>query len=110
MSCSQNIPHGTTPTELVEWDRSSFRVPKPIHELANTSQKNQFYLHTVAAIWDGGGTYATKAGVLATWFAVRPATYNTIKASFTKLYDLQSRVINMTHHCFQLDDPQMHNC
>ena len=63
-------------------------------------KKNLFYLRTVAAICNGRGSYATKAGVLATHFAVRPLTFNMVKASFINLYDPQKRKIDLTKACF----------
>ena len=52
--------------EVVQWDGCSYRVPKLILESLAPTAKNQFYLRMVAAIWDGGGLYSTKAGALAT--------------------------------------------
>ena len=89
MSRSYGHARTTGEVELVEWDHSSFRVPKIISDSSPAAKKNQFYLKTVAAICDGGGSYATKAGALATCFAVGPLTLNTVKAAFATLYDPQ---------------------
>ena len=52
--------------EVVQWDGCSYRVPKLISESLAPMAKNQFYLRMVAVIWDGGGSYSTKMGALAT--------------------------------------------
>ena len=82
--------------EVIQWDGCSYRVPKLIPESLAPMAKNQFYLRTVAAIQDSGGSYLTKMGTLVTQFAVGPATLTTVKASFTQLFDCQAREINLT--------------
>ena len=95
--------------EVVQWDGCSYRVPKLISESSAPMTKNQFYLRTVAAIRDGGGSYSTKAGALATRFAVGPATLTTAKASFAQLFDSQTREINLTDKdVFRMDDFQLY--
>ena len=82
--------------EVVQWDGCSYRVPKLIPESLAPMVRNQFYLRTVAAIRDGGGSYLTKMGALATQFAVGPATLTTAKALFAWLFNCQAREINLT--------------
>ena len=52
--------------EVVQWDGWSYRVPNLIPESLAPMAKNQFYLRMVAVIRDGGGSYLTKMGALAT--------------------------------------------
>ena len=95
--------------EVVLWDGCSYRVPKLIPESSAPMAKNQFYLRTVAAIRDGGGSYSAKMGALATWFAVGPATLTMAKASFAHLFDFQTQEINLTdQEVFCMDDFQLY--
>ena len=95
--------------EVVQWDGCLYRVPKLILESSDPTTKNQFYLRTVAAIQDDGGSYSTKMGALAIWFAVGPATLTTAKASFLHLFDCQMQEINlMDQEVFCMDDFQLY--
>ena len=65
--------------EKVEWDHTTYHIPKLIPETSSPMQKNQFYIQMIAMIRDGGGHPSTKMGTLASRFAVGPLTLNTVK-------------------------------
>ena len=107
MSCT-GVMRRADEMEKVEWDCTTYCIPKLIPETSSPMQKNQFYIQTIATIRDGGGHPSTKMGALASCFAVGPSTLNTVKESFQSLYDYQSQEIMVTGSCFELINAQLH--
>ena len=82
MMSRTGVMRGADKMEKVEWDCTTYHIPKLIPETSSPTQKNQFYIQTIAAIRDGGGHPSMKMGALASRFAGGPLTLNTVKESF----------------------------